>query len=336
MSVEGSLPVDVPPDGGILAAIEAVLSHYQAPALDGLPPLHGGLVGYLGLRRRPRDRAPARRRPPTSSATPTPSCPWSARSPPTTPGASGSRWWRRYPSRRARPRPDAVTPCTTGRVSRLEDFAAEGAKPIDEPVIDPPDRDDELPPVQRRTSPELYAAAVEAAREYIFAGDIFQVVLAQRFDLELGAEPFDLYRSLAPGQPEPLHVPAAVPRAGRGGLVARADGPGAGRQGHLQAHRRHPPAGPDRRRRPPPGRRADRAPQGAGRARHAGRPGPQRRRPGGRVRHRDGRRAHDPGALQPRDAPDVAGLGTPTARAWGRWTCCGRPCRPGPSRERPR
>ena len=28
--------------------MEAVLSHYQAPSLPGLPPLHGGLVGYLG------------------------------------------------------------------------------------------------------------------------------------------------------------------------------------------------------------------------------------------------------------------------------------------------
>ena len=29
-----------------------------------------------------------------------------------------------------------------------------------------------------------YCAAVETAREYILAGDIFQVVLAQRFDLD--------------------------------------------------------------------------------------------------------------------------------------------------------
>ena len=28
--------------------MEAVLSHYRAPSLPGLPPLHGGLVGYLG------------------------------------------------------------------------------------------------------------------------------------------------------------------------------------------------------------------------------------------------------------------------------------------------
>jgi anthranilate synthase component 1 len=88
-------------------------------------------------------------------------------------------------------------------VSRLEDFAAEGAKLIDEPVIEPPDKDDELPPARRRTSAPVYAAAVEAAREHIFAGDIFQVVLAQRFDIELGAKPLDLYRSLRQVNPSP-------------------------------------------------------------------------------------------------------------------------------------
>jgi anthranilate synthase component 1 len=48
-----------------------------------------------------------------------------------------------------------------------------------------------------------YAAAVEAAREHIYAGDVFQVVLSQRFDLDLGAEPFDVYRVLRQVNPSP-------------------------------------------------------------------------------------------------------------------------------------
>ena len=51
-------------------------------------------------------------------------------------------------------------------------------------------------PVRRRSSAEQYAASVEVAKEYILAGDAFQVVLAQRFDLDLDAEAFDLYRAL--------------------------------------------------------------------------------------------------------------------------------------------
>ena len=38
----------MPRNRGILAAIEAVLAVYDAPALAGLPPLSGGLIGYLG------------------------------------------------------------------------------------------------------------------------------------------------------------------------------------------------------------------------------------------------------------------------------------------------
>ena len=66
---------------------------------------------------------------------------------------------------------------------------ADGARPLDEPLVEPPLRDDELPPVRRRTSPEQYAAAVEVAKEHILAGDIFQVVLSQRFDLDLERRP---------------------------------------------------------------------------------------------------------------------------------------------------
>lgn len=45
--------------------------------------------------------------------------------------------------------------------------------------------------------------AVSAAKEYISAGDIFQVVLSQRFEVELSAHPFEVYRSLRVVNPSP-------------------------------------------------------------------------------------------------------------------------------------
>ena len=48
-----------------------------------------------------------------------------------------------------------------------------------------------------------YQPAVEVAKEHIVAGDIFQVVLAQRYDLELDADPFDVYRVLRQVNPSP-------------------------------------------------------------------------------------------------------------------------------------
>ena len=48
-----------------------------------------------------------------------------------------------------------------------------------------------------------YEAAVRRAKEYISAGDIIQVVLAQRFEALLQAHPFNVYRSLRTINPSP-------------------------------------------------------------------------------------------------------------------------------------
>jgi anthranilate synthase component 1 len=48
-----------------------------------------------------------------------------------------------------------------------------------------------------------YEAMVRQAKEYVHAGDVIQVVLAQRFEGELRASPFDVYRSLRSINPSP-------------------------------------------------------------------------------------------------------------------------------------
>ena len=48
-----------------------------------------------------------------------------------------------------------------------------------------------------------YEAAVEKCKEYIRAGDIFQVVLSQRLTVEIEARPFDIYRLLRTINPSP-------------------------------------------------------------------------------------------------------------------------------------
>jgi anthranilate synthase component I len=48
-----------------------------------------------------------------------------------------------------------------------------------------------------------YMAAVEQAKEYIAAGDIFQVVLSQRFSRQTSAGAFDIYRALRRLNPSP-------------------------------------------------------------------------------------------------------------------------------------
>jgi anthranilate synthase component 1 len=50
---------------------------------------------------------------------------------------------------------------------------------------------------------EGYMAMVDAAKEYIAAGDVIQVVPSQRFEAPLGSHPFNLYRSLRTINPSP-------------------------------------------------------------------------------------------------------------------------------------
>jgi anthranilate synthase component 1 len=53
-------------------------------------------------------------------------------------------------------------------------------------------------------SREQFEAAVAKAQQYILAGDIFQVVLSQRFRAETQADPFDIYRALRVVSPSPF------------------------------------------------------------------------------------------------------------------------------------
>jgi len=199
LEVEGTLPAGVPLDRGVLAALDGVLAAYRSPALEGLPPLHGGVVGYLGydvVREVEQLTDP----PPDEQGYPDAILSVVGQL------AAYDAWRQRVTLIDAVVIPDG--PADLGAlyhaaVDRLDEMAQLGALPLDEPLVEPPERDEAPPDYVRRTPPELYHAAVSAAREHILAGDIFQVVLAQRFDLQLDADPFDLYRSLRQVNPSP-------------------------------------------------------------------------------------------------------------------------------------
>jgi anthranilate synthase component 1 len=57
--------------------------------------------------------------------------------------------------------------------------------------------------VRARTPKPKFLESVRRAKEYIAAGDIFQVVLSQRWDFEPGVAPLDLYRALRTVNPSP-------------------------------------------------------------------------------------------------------------------------------------
>ncbi len=83
--------------------------------------------------------------------------------------------------------------------------------------------------VHAGTSRERYMRGVEQAKEYIAAGDIFQVVLSQRVDFQPDVPPFNLYRALRTVNPSPymyflrmgdMHVLGSSPE-----MLVRVTGP---------------------------------------------------------------------------------------------------------------
>src|SRR5436190_19080102 len=91
-------------------------------------------------------------------------------------------------------------------------------KPADLPLVSPADlemrsfggegapRDPDMAercPYHNNFHPAEFERAVERAKEYIRAGDVFQVVLSQRFESDFNGDPLDFYRCLRFINPSP-------------------------------------------------------------------------------------------------------------------------------------
>jgi anthranilate synthase component 1 len=95
--------------------------------------------------------------------------------------------------------PQAAYKRSLAEIARIERKLASGWKPAH---WRKPARKPKLV-VRARTPKSKFLESVRQAKEYIAAGDIFQVVLSQRWDFEPGVAPFDLYRALRTVNPSP-------------------------------------------------------------------------------------------------------------------------------------
>jgi anthranilate synthase component 1 len=87
-------------------------------------------------------------------------------------------------------------------VARLEDTVAKFERSRAEiPAAHPPPSSSEI---HSNTTHDEYLALVERAKQYILAGDIFQVVPSQRFRRQFPLPPFSLYRALRRLNPSPF------------------------------------------------------------------------------------------------------------------------------------
>jgi anthranilate synthase component 1 len=172
-----------------LEALRSVLEQHRSPHLDGLPPFFSGAVGYLGY-----DVVR-----------------YLERLPQTTKDDVGApEMLLMFPRTvvafdHLRQQATIVTNATgdgyDAALGRCEELAARLGSAIEYRPLELGEAGFEEP--QSTMTREQYEQAVLKSKEYIAAGDIFQVVMSHRFSQPLRSDPFDVYRILRLVNPSP-------------------------------------------------------------------------------------------------------------------------------------
>jgi len=183
--------------GGALSALRAFLEASRIELPDGLPPMSAGVFGYMGydmvrlVERLPDDRPDPVGAPDALLIRPTIIAVFDNVKDEiivVTPV-----------------RPDGRLKAKTAYTRACDRLSATIDK-LDNPLPHAPGPNGDLaasPAQSANMSPQDYMAMVRRAKEYIAAGDIFQVVLSQRFETPFALPPFALYRALRRVNPSP-------------------------------------------------------------------------------------------------------------------------------------
>jgi anthranilate synthase component I len=192
--VEGEAPVSPEPGEGPLGYVRRLLDSLSAPAIPGLPPFHGGLVGYVGYDCvRELEELPAG--PPDDLGLPDLALLLTrtmvvfdhfAQRAVVIANVAGAH------------DPDRAY---DDAVARCEEVIERLAAPIGAPSVnlDPEETIEFSSPVDDAEFEKWTASA----REHIFAGDVFQVVPSRRFEADLEGSAFGAYRVLRTVNPSP-------------------------------------------------------------------------------------------------------------------------------------
>ncbi|MEX0947149.1 MAG: anthranilate synthase component I [Acidimicrobiia bacterium] len=183
------------PAGDPLEVLGEVVDRYRAPNLEGLPPLHAGLVGYLGydcvryIERLPNPPEDDRR---------LPEMVWQA----VGALAAFDRFDQTITLVRnvyvgedpASQYHEAVAALTldADRLGRPQPYRVSPVHPPAAPLT-----------VDSTMTQDQFLAAVEMAKDHILHGDAYQIVLSQRLSTPFTGDPFAVYRSLRLINPSP-------------------------------------------------------------------------------------------------------------------------------------
>lgn len=211
----GTVPAGVPTEGDVIDVVRQTLAVLRAPNVAGLPNLTGGLVGTVGwdaLRHwEPTLHAEA----PDETGQPELALAL-ATDIAVVDHVSGSVWLIAN-AVNVDDRPTRADAAYDGAVERLDRMQRLAATPVaGESRVSVLDPDAARPELRFRTAREDYERAVEQGKRHIVDGDVFQVVLSQRLDIDSPADPFDVYRVLRTLNPSPyMYFMALTDAAGR-------------------------------------------------------------------------------------------------------------------------
>jgi len=195
----GDVPVGVPAEGDVLDVLAETLDVLRTPALPGLPPLTGGLVGALGwdVVRHWEPTLPTKA--PEELDVPELTL-LLATDLAVVDHHDGSVWLIanaiNFDDTDAR-----VDEAHADAVARLDAMQAQLLRPTDPGVavlVEAPE-----PELRFRTARDEFEQQVRFGKEAIRDGEVFQVVISQRLDLDCEASPLDVYRVLRTINPSP-------------------------------------------------------------------------------------------------------------------------------------
>ncbi|MDO4783924.1 MAG: anthranilate synthase component I [Propionibacteriaceae bacterium] len=189
-----------------LTALHQVLAALHTPPDPSLPPFHSGMVGYLGydvVRRL--ERLP--------DANPDdlglPELVMMLASDVAVLDHHTGEVWLIANAINFDDTPERVEAAHEDAVARVRWMVARLAEPRQPLTAVRGEQAD--PPVRRQRSEGDYQAAVAAALERIGAGQVRQVVVSQRFEVPVTANPFDVYRALRLTNPSPYLYYLSLP-----------------------------------------------------------------------------------------------------------------------------
>jgi anthranilate synthase component I len=189
--------VGAPYVGNPLQALDETLRILRTDPLPGLPPLHGGMVGYIGydavrrLERLPAHATDDLRLPELMMLLATDLAALDHHEGVITLIANAVNWDD------TDKRVDEAYEDAVARLEAMTERLCTPA-PASAAVFRRPE-----PAFVRRTEPSDFHDGVRAVKEQIIAGEAFQVVLSQRFEMHTGADALDVYRVLRTSNPSP-------------------------------------------------------------------------------------------------------------------------------------